>query len=125
MPEARNVRHTGADKAADPTPPAPSVDEEYDGQGNRMHAVRDGLADPSLVANGLSTSPTLAGLVKTEENTDRFIAETTFGKPKGREEEDHVTFHVGGVVEGLTKEELAPLLRSGAVRRETKDEAKK
>lgn len=110
------------------TQPEQSADksdkEEWDGTGNRLVAVRRGDADPELVANGMTQVPNLVREVKTDDHTGRFISETTFGKPKGREVEEHVTFHEGDVVEGLSDEELRPLISSGAVRRETKDEAR-
>jgi len=101
-------------------------DGEYDGTGNRLHAVREGKVDPAFVQGGLTQVLYVDREIAEdkEQHTGRFISETTFGKPKGREVEEHTVFHEGDVVEGLSEEELRPLLTSGAVRRETKDEAK-
>lgn len=96
--------------------PEPDTKDEYDGQGNRVHAVRHGEVDAELVQNGLTQYPDVHREVKTDEHTGRFIAETTIMAEKPIAE--------GDVVEGLSDEELHPLVSSGAVRRETKDEAR-
>lgn len=99
-------------------------DKEWDGQGNRVLAIREGKADAELIQNGLTSFPSVAGEPKTDEHTGRYISETTFGEPGEVKEPEGKIFRDGDVVEGLTEEQLRPLIASGAVRRETKDEAK-
>lgn len=99
--------------------------EEYDGQGNRLHAVRLGKVDAELVQNGLTSFPMTGNEAKTDDHTGRFIAVTPVGLPKGREEQHKPTlFAAGDVVEGMPEDELRTFLTDGVIRRETKDEAR-
>jgi hypothetical protein len=89
--------------------------KEYDGQGSRLDAVRHGKVDAELVYNGLSTVP-LVEQVKDENHTGNFVAVSRI--------EGEKLILPGAVVEGLSDEQLRPLISSGAVRRETKEEAR-
>jgi len=100
--------------------------EEWDGQGNRLLAVREGKADAELVYGGLTTVPQVEQ-VKTDEHTGRYVAvanlETT-DKPSEDNGPKRVVIPQGEVVKDLSDEQLRPLISSGAVRLETKDEAR-
>ncbi len=99
-------------------------DKEWDGQGSRLEAVRTGKVSLEAVQGGLTTVPFAQNdLVNEEDSTGRYIAVTPVGKPKGTDKEPVKLTAPGDPVEGLSDEELRPLLVSGAVRRETKEEA--
>jgi hypothetical protein len=117
-----------ATPSADSTTVEPKVEEskdkEWDGQGDRLRAVRLGHADADLVYNGLTNVPQ-AEQVKTDEHTGRYVAVSTIGRPEEKEPEPlREAFAPGDVVEGFKGEQLRSLISSGAVRLETKDEAK-
>jgi hypothetical protein len=98
---------------------------EWDGTGSRLQAVREGKVDVEAVQGGLTTVAFAdADLAKTEDHTGRYIAVTPVGKPKGTDKEPVKLTAPGDPVEGLSEDEIRPLLISGAVRRETKEEAK-
>jgi hypothetical protein len=100
--------------------------DEWDGQGNRLAAVREGKADAELVYGGLTTVPQVEQ-VKTDEHTGKYVAvaniETT-DKPSEDDGPKRVVIPQGEEVKDLSEEQLRPLIQSGAVRLETKDEAK-
>ena len=101
--------------------------DEWDGQGNRLHAIREGKADADLVYGGLTQVPVVEQ-VKTDEHTGRYIAASnieTTDKPSKDDGPKRVVIPEGEVVEGLSEEQLKPLIQSGAVRLETKDEKDK
>ena len=114
QPRTQGVEVKGEDK------------KEWDGEGNRLHAVREGKVDAELVYDGLTQVP-VAEQVKTDEHTGRYVAvaniETT-DKPSEDDGPKRVVIPGGEPVEGLSDEQLKPLIQSGAVRLETKDEAK-
>lgn len=110
-------------QASEQRPAKVEKDGEWDGSGSRLQAVREGKVDFEAVAGGLTTVPFAANdLVNEDEQTGRYVAVTPVGKPKGTDKEPVELTAPGDVVEGLSEEELRPLLVSGAVRRETKAE---
>jgi hypothetical protein len=100
-------------------------DKDYDGQGNRLLAVRHEKVDAELVYNGLTSVPQVEQ-PKTDEHTDNWVAVAALELPEDPEfsQPKATTVRPGAKVEGLSDEQLRPLITSGAIRRETKDEAK-
>jgi hypothetical protein len=116
QPRTQGVEVQGEDRRKD----------EWDGEGNRLAAIREGKADADLVYDGLTQVPVVEQ-VKSDEHTGRYVAvsniETT-DKPTEDDSPKRVVIPEGEVVEGLSEEQLRPLIQSGAVRLETKDERK-
>lgn len=106
-------------------PTTESKDGDWDGHGDRLLAVRRGDADVELVANGLTQFPYVEREVKTDEHTGRFIAEANLDPaPEEEQKPPRRGTAAGEVVEGYSEEQVQKFLTSGAIRRETKDEAR-
>lgn len=110
-----------------PEPQAKKDEQDWDGQGNRVQAVRQEKVDVKLVANGLTSVPlTDADLTASDEDsTGRYIAVTQIQTSTEKPEPPKLrTIEAGDVVEDLDDAVMQRMIASGAVRRETKDEAK-